>query len=146
MMWLGEATSEWMVEYGGLAVDCKLVESEVRVNAGGRAWNSPMPDMLRSLGEYLRIVRDWDPMGKPLDSPSVTTQTARDLLLRAAGSNDGTQSWLLRRFRYSTRVEYGKLTQHPPWQSLLLLVISPVQSESAVCEGKVVPSQVRLGR
>ena len=35
---LGEAAPEWMAEYGGLKVDCKLVESEVReVHAGG-AW------------------------------------------------------------------------------------------------------------
>ena len=37
--WLGDAAGEWMVPHGGLAVDCKLVESEVReVHAGGRAW------------------------------------------------------------------------------------------------------------
>ncbi len=36
---LGEAAQEWMAEYGGLKVDCKLVESEVReVHAGGCAW------------------------------------------------------------------------------------------------------------
>ena len=35
---LGEAAPEWMAEYGGLKVDCKLVESEVcEVHAGG-AW------------------------------------------------------------------------------------------------------------
>ncbi len=38
-----------------------------------------------------------------------------------------------------TRAEHGKLAQHPPWQSLLLLVISPVRSESAGCESQVVP-------
>ena len=38
MRGLGEAAREWMAEYGGLKVDCKLVESEVReVHAGG-AW------------------------------------------------------------------------------------------------------------
>jgi hypothetical protein len=36
-------------------------------------------------------------------------------------------------------VEHGKLAQHPPWQSLLLLGVSPVRSESAGREGKVVP-------
>ena len=35
---LGEAAPEWMAEYGGLKVDCKLVESEVREDhAGGHA-------------------------------------------------------------------------------------------------------------
>ena len=57
--------------------------------------------------------------------------------------NDGTPRWLLRRVQYSTRtrVEHGKLAQHPPcqWQSLLLLGVSLVHSESAVCEGQVVP-------
>ena len=36
-------------------------------------------------------------------------------------------------------MEHGKLAQHPPWQSLLLLGVSPVHSESAGREGQVVP-------
>ena len=62
-------------------------------------------------------------------------------MVSLAHLNDGTPRWLLRRVRCSTRtrVEHGKLAQHPPWQSLLLLGISPVRSESAGREGKVVP-------
>ena len=45
---------------------------------------------------------------------------------------------------FSIQLEHRKLARHPPWQSLLLLVISPVHSESA-CECKVVPSPVGLG-
>ena len=47
---------------------------------------------------------------------------------------------------FSVQMEQRKLlvARQPPWQSLLLLVISPVHSESP-CECKVVPNPVKLG-
>jgi len=69
--WLGESAKDWMVEGGGLAVNCRHIESEVRVwgcRGGGRRCafvcrrraRGLTAAQLRKLGDYRGTVSDWD--------------------------------------------------------------------------------------